>query len=318
MRDKWDSRRGQSTYGSQTIEKALGYRTEFYNWRASAQTSPNGNQPIAGGQDECWTDEKNVLRLPPVPEADDLPGLCRWLTTVLDLNPHHPVIGASRYRLRGADGRVCIHRAGDVEPITFAPARHLNNAPRFIETLSWQLLRSDGKVRDFKATHCRDISYVARVLSDDSTITSDKQLAEAIVGDLMAIGEAVSGRTSHGTGQQSYEAALALSRPHDETTGRQTDQPRYLIDAGRLDKSTGELIGAGEIVIAVNDLQLTARKHVGSSLAHGWLDGLMDELGWTRIRIEGHERPRPDQGLHRGIDAYRGHLHTGDQETTNA
>ena len=32
MRDKWDSSRGETTYGRQTIEKALRTRTEFYDW----------------------------------------------------------------------------------------------------------------------------------------------------------------------------------------------------------------------------------------------------------------------------------------------
>jgi len=32
MRDKWDGRRGESTYGAQTIARALEGRTEFYDW----------------------------------------------------------------------------------------------------------------------------------------------------------------------------------------------------------------------------------------------------------------------------------------------
>lgn len=37
MREKWDSRRGESTYGAQTVEKAIAGRTEFYGSRLDAE-----------------------------------------------------------------------------------------------------------------------------------------------------------------------------------------------------------------------------------------------------------------------------------------
>ena len=40
MREKWDHRRGETTYGAQTIERALAGRTEFY----SEQPSSNGRE----------------------------------------------------------------------------------------------------------------------------------------------------------------------------------------------------------------------------------------------------------------------------------
>ncbi len=37
MRDKWDSRRGGTTYGAQTIERAISSATEFYQPRAKGK-----------------------------------------------------------------------------------------------------------------------------------------------------------------------------------------------------------------------------------------------------------------------------------------
>ena len=47
MRDKWDSRRGPTTYGAQTIERALAQATEFYRPRRRAPRE--GRRPSAAG-----------------------------------------------------------------------------------------------------------------------------------------------------------------------------------------------------------------------------------------------------------------------------
>ncbi len=39
MRDKWDSRRGESTYGRQTIDRALQGHTEYYEWTGASATA---------------------------------------------------------------------------------------------------------------------------------------------------------------------------------------------------------------------------------------------------------------------------------------
>lgn len=45
MRDKWDSRRGESTYGRQTVDRALAGRTEFYDQDRRPGNSRNGDRP---------------------------------------------------------------------------------------------------------------------------------------------------------------------------------------------------------------------------------------------------------------------------------
>ena len=50
MRDKWDSRRGESTYGAQTIERALADATEFYGERF-VQRSTSAQGPAAAQAD---------------------------------------------------------------------------------------------------------------------------------------------------------------------------------------------------------------------------------------------------------------------------
>jgi hypothetical protein len=56
MRPKWDTTRGETTYGAQTIEKALDGRTDFYgDRRVSAETSPRA--PQTTGQWEPTEDE---------------------------------------------------------------------------------------------------------------------------------------------------------------------------------------------------------------------------------------------------------------------
>lgn len=46
-RDKWDTRRGGTTYGRQTIAKALAGRTVFYEWEAAARRQAERNQQAA-------------------------------------------------------------------------------------------------------------------------------------------------------------------------------------------------------------------------------------------------------------------------------
>jgi hypothetical protein len=51
MREKWDSRRGESTYGEQTIARALGGRTEFYKEAAPESETPE-DEPESATDEE--------------------------------------------------------------------------------------------------------------------------------------------------------------------------------------------------------------------------------------------------------------------------
>ncbi len=55
MRPKWDSRRGSTTYGAQTIERAISGVTEFYRPRSSARKAGGRTRPP-----ERVTNKKNI------------------------------------------------------------------------------------------------------------------------------------------------------------------------------------------------------------------------------------------------------------------
>ena len=63
-------------------------------------------------------------------------------------------------------------------------------------------------------------------------------------------------------------------------------------------------------MIRVSDLRIAARLYTGGSLARGRLDARMDELGWERVRLDGHalEGRAGRAGPHARADVYRGHL----------
>jgi putative DNA primase/helicase len=65
MRPKWDSKRSGSTYGADTIEKAIGGRTDFYSW----PTSDNGHarKSELSGTEGWPTPSPLPNALPPVP-----------------------------------------------------------------------------------------------------------------------------------------------------------------------------------------------------------------------------------------------------------
>jgi hypothetical protein len=250
-------------------------------------------------------DGKGNLSLPEIPGHDDQPGLCAWLTGVFNLNVSHPITGGKREGLRGPEGHVVLARAG-AAPIRFEPASKINSAAKLIETLSWRMIETDGAVHALKSPHCRQIAHVVRMLCGASEAMSDEQETEAIVGTFMQSAQAVEGHTTYGTSGQRYEAAVALRRAVDEVTGRSVGPARYLIDEN-----------TGEMVMAVSDLQDAARRHVGSSLPHGWLDGRMEALDWARITLAGFGQPgrAGRRGPHARINAYRGILRPVAEDT---
>jgi hypothetical protein len=98
-----------------------------------------------------------------------------------------------------------------------------------------------------------------------------------------------------------------LRRALDSATGRPVGPRRYLIDSE-----------SGELVIAVSDLADAARRHVGTSLRHGWLDARMDSLGWERVTLQGHALPGRDgrrQGPHARLYVYPSSWHAASPPT---
>jgi hypothetical protein len=272
----------------------------------------NGSDPAAY---HVAFDKNGKLVLPEPPPNRDAAGQCRWLTSVFNLDPSRPITGGRREGLRGPEGHIALTRA-DAPAIRFEPASKMNTPAKLIETLTWRMIDTDGAVHALTGAHCRQITYVVRMLCGAHEAMTEADEAIAIVGDFMLGAVAVEGLTSYGNGQQRYEAAVGLRRETDEATGRPIGPTRYLIDAGHPDEATGELVGARETVIGVSDLQETARRHVGSSLPRGWLDGRMQTLGWRRICLDGHQLPGRSgrQGHHATVNAYRGRLGgTGDE-----
>jgi hypothetical protein len=255
-----------------------------------------------------FTDTKPPkLVLPDVPAHDDTPGLNAWVTSVVRFDRRHPCTGASHQGLPGADGHVELRRA-DAPPIRFEPAGAIHTARRFKPMLAWQLLSTDGEPYGFKDDHCGRIAHVLRLLCGDSRAMSERQETTGILGTFLLGAVAVEGCTTHGTGEDRYQAAVSLRPDGSGQEGwSSVRSPRYLLDAN-----------TGEFVIRVGDLQEAARRHVGSSLPRGWLDGRMEALGWVRLSLDGREVSGRTgrHSDHARVLVYRGHLPAagGDQD----
>jgi hypothetical protein len=252
---------------------------------AAVQAARNGRR---GGEYEVGFDEKKRLVLPEPPAHDDADGLCRWLTTVFNLDPAHPITGGERQGLHGPEGHAVLHRRG-ARKIRFEPIRHILTPMRLAEALEWQALPTDGDVYGFKAEHTRRIAYVVRMLCASAAVLSADQETEGIVTAFLAEAVPVEGHTTYGDSGLRYEAAAALQRELDEHTGRPVGPPRYLVD-----RDTGEL------VVRVSDLSSSARRTLGASVARGWLDARMDGIDWQRLEIQGYGLP--------GRSGGRGHM----------
>ena len=253
-------------------------------------------------------DEKNKLALPPAFDPPNTTGHCRWLSVVYQLDQAHPIVGGKWYGKRGAQGHAVLERL-DAPPIGFEPAASINTPARHEEALSWQLLPTDGPPYGFKKEHTSQIAHVIRMLCRQTQVLSETEETAGIVGAFLQTATSVEGHTVYGTTSQRYAAADALRTPIDEQTGRPIGQPRYLIDAN-----------TGEFVIRVGDLVPVARARYGGSVPHGWLDGRIGALGWTRVQVQGFAIPGRDgrKGPHLRTDVYRGLLAvTDDDESVN-
>lgn len=237
------------------------------------------------------------LVLPPAPNVEDTGAQARWLTGALNLHPAHPVTGAQHQGARGGAGHVVLHRH-DAPPLRFEPASRINTPARLDEDLAWQKLPLDPENYGFKTEHARQIVHVVRMLCGASQSASDQDETAAIVGVYLQGAIPVEGHSTYRTGTGRYEAAMALQREIDDR-GLPCSPPRYLLDAD-----------TGEYVIRVQDLGDVARRQLGSSVARGWLDARMLDLGWQRVRLDGHALPgrAGRTGPHLRTDVYRGHL----------
>ena len=263
---------------------------------SAAKLSPVSTNVDTGSYAVTFTDTKPPkLLLPEPPAHDDLAGLLAWITSVLRFNPQYPATSVVRQGRAGQDGHVEIRRA-EVAAIRFEPAATIDSARRFLPALGWQLHPTDGEPYGFKDEHCRRIAFVLRLAGGVCDAPDAAQEAAAIVGTFMASAEVVEGLTTYGTPAQRHEVAENLRSVV-------LSPPRYLIDDA-----------TGELVIRVSDLQDAGRRHVGSSLPHGWLDARMEQLGWTRAQIQGYAHTGRDgrKGPHSRCDVYRGHLPTED------
>jgi hypothetical protein len=272
---------------------------------AVALRALEGGAPIQRAHYELTFDDKGKLLLPDIPAHDDTVGLCDWLTCVFSLNPAHPIIHGEWQGLRGPDGQIALRRAGAALDLRFEPAKAINTPMRLIECFTGRKHTGDGMLPAFKGDHCRQISYVIECLCDTAAALSEEQEAAGIVSTYLGASVAVEGHSTYGNTSQRYEAAAALQRPLDDMSGRPIGPARYLIDQD-----------TGELVIRVEDLGIAARAHSGSGLARGWLDGRMEAIGWTRIRLDGHALPgrAGRSGPHARCNAYRGHLPQGDAD----
>jgi hypothetical protein len=266
---------------------------------AASLAALNGGPPVQHAHYEVtWTDGKPPKLLLPDPPGHDQPvALCAWLTCVLNLDPAKPVTGAVHQGKLRTLGHVEIRRL-DASPIRFEPAKLINTARSLRAELVWQISKTDGEPYGFTDANAGRIAYVLRLLTDGHAHTTDVQETTGIISAYLAVAVRVEGYTTFGKTVQRYEAVKAL-QPELDSAGRPVSPPRYLIDEN-----------TGEIVIRVGDLQDTARRFIGSSIAHGWLDGRMEALGWDRCSIDGRV-----QGTYAGRNSphlqtniYRGHL----------
>jgi len=313
MRPKWDEPRGDTTYGRQTIARALEGRTDVYrpSKRATeAAVAARPGEQSAAPATAAYAleyDAKGNLKLPPTPDLQDVAGQCAWLTAVFALDREHPITSGERQGVFGPEGHVELRRAG-ARSIRFEPASRINTPLKLIETLAWAVLHTDSAVPAFKGAHCAQIAYVVRMLCGAVEALTDGQEAAAIVATFLSGAvEVEHDVTTYGNSAQRYEAAISLRREIDQASGRPIGQVRYARDAN-----------TGELLIAVADLADAARRHAGSSLPHGWLDARMAALRWQRIMLQGYALPGRDgrKGPHARIGAYRGILATDEPVNT--
>ena len=248
-------------------------------------------------------DNKGGLILPPTPNHDAHADLCRWITVSFNLDRQHPIHQGRRDGLPGPRGHAVLLRV-DAPEIRFEPITVLGEPRPLLTTLNAYAIPTDGAAYTFKTGHAAQVFHVVRMLCAIGAALSAEQETWGIIGDLQAIGEPIEGFTLRGTVPQRYEAAGALGRPADDY-GRPVGRPRYLIDAQ-----------SGEIVVMASELQTIARRYIGATLAHGWLDARIRGIGWERVTV-GCARKTGSRWPERPASA-PGRLPGGDHVTTRS
>jgi hypothetical protein len=243
---------------------------------------------------------KNLM-LPDRPERDDLPANLKWLTSVFNLDPEKPIIRGEWQGLRGPRGHIVLYRMG-ADYIRFEPATQLLTPAKLIESLAFERDHSDGPIHTYLALHAREIADVAFLVCDASRAISDAEQFFSILSTYMQGSDPVTDCTTYGTAPQRFEA-MQLLRGYYSTDGRfvrfgSPHERRYLID-----------VDTGELVVRASDLTRAARDYIGGSLKHGWLDALVDSVGWARVEIQGYAESGREgrKGEHVSTIVYRGH-----------
>jgi Bifunctional DNA primase/polymerase, N-terminal/Primase C terminal 1 (PriCT-1) len=266
--------------------------------------SVNGAKAFARGDERFVVEITDKgIKLPQPADREDFAGHCAWLTAVFALDPGHPITGGERQGGRGAEGHVALARRA-APALRFEPASRINTPAKINEDLAWQTLPSDDAVPAFKGEHCRKIAHVIRMLCGIVDTWDAAQETEGIIGSYLSVAAEVEGFTTYGDSRDRYAAAAALRRDQDDR-GYESGPAKYLIDSN-----------TGELVIPYDELTNTARKYIGGSIARGWLDARLKDLGWERRLLDGHGTLGVEgrQGHHLKRVVYRGHLRPPAQE----
>ena len=138
------------------------------------------------------------------------------------------------------------------------------------------------------------IEHVVRTLAAKREEEDERELAVAIVTHFLHDADHAPDQTTYGGGVEKYAAAEALRPGLDRV-------PRYFIDHQ-----------TGEYVVRAGDMATAARRYTGATVPRAMLDARMRAIDWSRVRLEGWERPgRNDRGGHAKVSVYRGHLADG-------
>jgi hypothetical protein len=125
MRDKWDEKRGEHTYGERTIHEALARQTEHYRAREDARRRRNGEPPDDATPVKEQEDTRPVIRIGP-----DITRMVDEGQTALLKLPDAPVIFQRARRLsiiaRGVKPPRWLHRSSDAPVIVEAQAAFLD------------------------------------------------------------------------------------------------------------------------------------------------------------------------------------------------
>jgi hypothetical protein len=234
--------------------------------------------------------------LPDVPSASDAPDQCGWMTSVLNLDPVHPIIGGHHRGEEGGRGHIELPRL-ECEPVWFKPASHLQTGKTLRGDLRWCLTPSDGMPYHWTDWQAERIATVVHWLCGRSAVITAREQTKLILTAYIEAAGEVAGNTYGGSAER-YEAAVLL-RPELDNWGKVVTL-RYLIDLHGPEPM---------IAIRVSDLAGVARKVLGRGLERGELEAEMEAFGWEEVPIQGYSvdgRAGRVRGTHAACHIYRG------------